>query len=136
MNREVYAFLNSVRTYDLQIMRLTAQKRQLEMCLLPSGIRYDKDKVQTSPEDQLSKICADINRIDIKIAEIAIKKAEKILEIEKVINKLPEEEYKTVLTLCYIDHVSIQKIASMLGYSSDWVYKKRRKAIEEISKLI
>lgn len=136
MNNAVYNFLNSVRLFDLQLMRLNAQKRALELCLLPSGIRYDKDKVQTSPEDQLSKICADIDRINIKMAQIGIEKAKKILEIEKVINELNDEEYKVVLTLCYIDHMSIQKIADKLGYSTDWVYKKRRKATDEIAKYI
>lgn len=136
MNRGVYEFLNSVRTYDLQLMRLATQKRALEMCLLPSGIRYDKDKVQTSPEDQLSKICADIDRINCEMAHIGIKKAQRIVEIEKIIDELPEEEQKIVMTLCYIEHKSIQGIADKLGYSTDWVYKKRRKATEIIARKI
>jgi DNA-directed RNA polymerase specialized sigma24 family protein len=90
----------------------------------------------SSPEDQLSKICAEINEIEIKMADIAYKKARRIVEVEKVISKLSEEEYKTVLTLCYIDHMAISDIADKLGYSSDWVYKKRRKATDELERFI
>ena len=136
MKSEVYNFLNSIRVFDLQLLRLQSQKRALETCLLPSGIRYDKDKVMSSPEDQLSKICGEINEIEVKMADIAYKKAKRIVDVEKVINKLSEEEYKTVLTLCYIDHMSITDIADRLGYSSDWVYKKRRKATDELERFI
>ena len=136
MKSEVYNFLNSIRVFDFQLLRLQSQKRALETCLLPSGIRYDKDKVMSSPEDQLSKICAEINEIEVKMADIAYKKAKRIVDVEKVINKLSEEEYKTVLTLCYIDHMAIGEIADRLGYSSDWVYKKRRKATDELERFI
>ena len=136
MKSEVYSFLKSIQGFDLQLLRLQSQKRALEACLLPSGIRYDKDKVMSSPEDQLSKICAEIHEIEVKMADIAYKKAQRIVEVEKVINKLSEEEYKTVLTLCYIDHMPISDIADKLGYSSDWVYKKRRKATDELERYI
>lgn len=136
MKSEVFNFLNSIRVFDLQLLRLQSQRRALETCLLPSGIRYDKDKVMSSPEDQLSKICGEINEIEVKMADIAYKKARRIVEVEKVISKLSEEEYKTVLTLCYIDHMAIGEIADRLGYSSDWVYKKRRKATDELERYI
>lgn len=133
---EVYEFLNAVRTTDLYIIRLQAQKRALEACLMPSGIRYDKDKVMSSPEDQLSKICADISVLDNKIALALIARAKKIIDIQKGIDKLTEEDNKAVLTLCYIERAKIDDIAGMLGYSADWVYKKRRKGIEELMKIL
>lgn len=136
MKSEVYSFLKSIQAFDMQLLRLQSQQRALESCLLPSGIRYDKDKVMSSPEDQLSKICAEIDEIQAKMADIAYKKAQRIVEVEKVISKLSEEEYKTVLTLCYIDHMPISDIADKLGYSSDWVYKKRRKATDELERFI
>ena len=60
MNRQAYEFLNSVRVLHLQWLRLKAKHDALESCLLPGAIRYDKDKVQTSPDDTMSKVISEI----------------------------------------------------------------------------
>ena len=58
MNKQAYDFLNSARVLHWQWLRLKAKHDELESCLLPAAIRYDKDKVQTSPDDTMSKIMA------------------------------------------------------------------------------
>ena len=63
MNKQAYEFLNSARVLHWQWLRLKAKHDELQSCLLPAAIRYDKDKVQTSPEDAMSKIMAEIDAL-------------------------------------------------------------------------
>ena len=56
----VKQFLYSVRDEQKEIEELTDRIYEMRMSLLPSGIRYDTDKVQTSPEDKLSECEAKI----------------------------------------------------------------------------
>ena len=70
MNKEAYNFLNSARVLHWQWLRLKAKHDELESCLLPAAIRYDKDKVMTSPEDQMSKIVAEVNELEKEVNEL------------------------------------------------------------------
>lgn len=60
---ETYNYLLRVREQEWTIWRLTLQHDELQSCLLPAAIRYDKDVVQTSPEDKLSAIALSLIHI-------------------------------------------------------------------------
>lgn len=136
MNQEAHDILNAVRIIDLQILRLMSKKKMLESCLYPSGIRYDIDKVQGSPENQLEKLTGEIFEVERKIRDLYSSKLDKAAEIEALINQVESEEYRTILMLRYIGHMSINKIAESMSYSPDWVYKKHRKAVDEVGKIM
>ncbi len=134
--QEAHDILNAVRIIDLQILRLLSKKKMLESCLYPSGIRYDLDKVQGSPENQLEKLTGEIFEVERKIRDLYSAKLDKAAEIEQLINLVESEEYRTILMLRYIGHMSINKIAESMSYSPDWVYKKHRKAVDEVGKIM
>lgn len=139
MNQEVqeaHDILNAVRIIDLQILRLLSKKKMLESCLYPSGIRYDLEKVQGSPENQLEKLTGEIFEVERKIRDLYSSKLDKAAEIEQLINQVESEEFRTILMLRYIGHMSINKIAESMSYSPDWVYKKHRKAVDEVGKIM
>lgn len=136
MNQEAYEFLNAVRVIDLQILRLQSKKKMLESCLYPSGIRYDLDKVQGDRDNRLEKITGEIFEVERRIRDLYSRKIDKAADIESIINKLESEEFRTILTLRYIGHMSINKIADSMNYSPDWVYKKHRKAVDEVGKFL
>ena len=136
MNQEAHDILNAIRVIDLQILRLLSKKKMLESCLYPSGIRYDLDKVQGSPENQLEKLTGEIFEVERKIRDLYSSKLDKAAEIEQLINQVESEEFRTILMLRYIGHMSINKIAESMSYSPDWVYKKHRKAVDEVGKIM
>jgi hypothetical protein len=78
MNKQIYNYLNSVRVLHWRWLRLKARHDELESCLLPAAIRYDKDKVQTSPDDTISKIVAEISELETQMKAILLAKAERI----------------------------------------------------------
>ena len=89
MNKQAYEFLNSARVLHWQWLRLKSKHDELESCLLPAAIRYDKDKVQSSPEDAISKIVAELNLLERRMAEVQYQKAKRIEEIDSAyLNKL------------------------------------------------
>lgn len=136
MNKQAYNYLNSLRWIDLKLLRLNARKKELESCLLPAAIRYDKDKVQTSPEDPMSKICAEISEIDNEIYCISVCKADKIRELSNTIHNLERPEERTVLTLYFIEHIKIKEIAKRMNYTENGIYGIRRKACNNIVKYL
>ena len=133
MNRLVYEFLNSARVLHWQLLRLKSKHDELETCLLPAAIRYDKDKVQTSPDDQMSKICAEIHELELEMARVQRRKYTQIEKIERAINDLPDEE-RTALTMRYINRKSVTEIAEKMGYSEQRIYQFMDKGGAQIAK--
>lgn len=136
MNKEAYEVLNGVRVIDLRILRLLSKKKMLESCLYPSGIRYDVDKVQGSYENQLEKLAADISTVEQDIRYLISAKISKAAELEKLISQVSNEECQTILYLRFISNKRVNEIAESMSYSPDWVYKKLRKGVDEIGKII
>lgn len=134
MNRQAYEFLNSARVLHWNWLRLKAKHDELTSCLLPAGIRYDKDKVQTSPEDTMSKICAEINELEKQMNKLLLDKARRIEEINKAIDALESEEERTVLTLRFINRVPVRDIAEAMGYAEPTIYKFLNQGGEHILK--
>ena len=70
-----------VRIIDRTIWRLEIKRDSLKSCLLPGAVRYDLDKVQTSPEDRFSLVMAEVADLDSTIQELKRAKAEAIMDI-------------------------------------------------------
>lgn len=136
MNKQAYEFLNSARVLHLQWLRLKAKHDELESCLLPAAIRYDKDKVQTSPEDPMSKIVAEINELESRMNLVQYQKAKRIDEIDKVLSSLESEEMRTALTMRYINRITVSDIADAMGYAVPTIYKFMNQGGERIIKSI
>ena len=123
MNRQAYEFLNSARVLHWQWLRLKAKHDELESCLLPAAIRYDKDKVQTSPEDAMSKVVAEITELEKEMNRVQLLKSQQIVKIDNAINSLASDEERTALTMRYINRVPVADIAEAMGYSEQRIYQ-------------
>ncbi len=136
MNKQAYQFLNSARILHWEWLRLKAKHDELETCLLPAAIRYDKDKVQISPEDSMSKIISEINELELEMARIQKKKSQQIEKIYKEISRLASDEQRTALTMRYINRISVTDIAEAMGYAEPTIYKLMNQGGEIIAKSI
>lgn len=136
MNREAYVFLNSARVLHYQYLRLKAKRDELESCLLPGAIRYDKDKVQRSPEDPMSKIISEINELENEMARVQHNKQIQVEKIYKAISRLESEEEKTSLTMRYVSRIPVKKIAEEMGYSEPTIYRFMNQGAEKMIRII
>lgn len=136
MNREAYVFLNSARVLHYLYLRLKAKRDELESCLLPGAIRYDKDKVQRSPEDPMSKIISEINELENEMARVQHNKQIQVEKIYKAISRLESEEEKTSLTMRYVSRIPVKKIAEEMGYSEPTIYRFMNQGAEKMIRII
>ncbi len=136
MNRQAYTFLNSARVLHWEWLRLKAKHDELESCLLPAAIRYDKDKVQTSPEDPMGKILSEVLELEKEMKKVQLNKSKQIEKIDKEISKLVSDEQRTALTMRYINRVPVSDIAEAMGYAEPTIYKLMDQGGEIIAKSI
>lgn len=100
---EIKTWFTQIRKEQYEINHLKQMIRTAELGLLPSGIAYDKDKVQTSPEDTMSKVIA--KALDMqKELELSISVLQqKQIEAEKAIQKLDDSDEREVMRYYYMD---------------------------------
>lgn len=133
---ETVNYLMRVRSFELTIWKLCLQHDELQSCLLPAGIRYDKDVVQTSPEDKLSAIAAAVIELEELIQQLRHQKAKLILEITAAIDRLPDSRERTILVAFYIGRKSIKDIAEIITYSESHTYQLRRQGVRHLAEIL
>ncbi len=131
----VKEYLNQVRLNEIRIENLRERQEELYQSLLPSGIAYDKDKIQTSPTDSMSEKVAEL--VDLYNSTL-----EAISELEKLKNTIIEQiqrltDYRQMRVLYehYIRGFSLNDIAIELNYTYKWVCKIHSFALEEFGKI-
>jgi DNA-directed RNA polymerase specialized sigma subunit len=132
---ETYEYLQRPRKLELSIMRLSLQHDELQACLLPAAIRYDKDVVQTSPEDKLSEVAAAVLDLEKKIQRLRSQKARLLLEINAAIDKLDDKD-AVILTAYYVKRMTMSDVADIIDKSLQHTYRLRKKAVQHLSELM
>lgn len=126
---EAYAFLNSIRKIENEIVKLQLQHDELQSCLLPKAITYDGDRVQTSPEDKMLEIASRVLDMEKEIRDLKQRKAKRIVEVNNAIARLDNDTEQVILLGFYVGRLSAYKIADLVHYSVRGVYKAKHRAV-------
>ena len=133
--QETYDTLLGPKRILDEIWRKGLRRQELKNCLLPSGITYDKDPVQTSPEDSMARIMAEIDEIDQQIERLQECRAMEILRLSRVIDALDDPREATVLDAYYLGGRSMREIADHMHYSVRTVYRLRTSGAEKMANM-
>ena len=119
----IKSFLRACRDEQGEINILLRKQEQLYASLLPAGIRYDGDRIQTTPEDRMLERMPEIAELDKKISQQIRKLARRKVKAIGMINKLQDSKQRQALTLYYLDNrrLSWEKVAAEMGYSRERV---------------
>lgn len=125
-----------IRKKEYAIKRKQLRREELRSCLLPGAIRYDLDKVQTSPRDKFPEVVAKMDELDRQIEELMHEKALLVIEIGEAIERLPDDNEKTVLAEFYIGRVPMTAVAEMINYSPRRAYYFRKQGALHLGELL
>ena len=133
---DILKFLKQIRTKRRELGILENSIQEMRFMLMPSGIRYDLDKVQTSPEDRLSQSVADLVAVELRQKRQIERLMSDIAKAEKLIEVMPTPEYRELIRLRYVSGglklMTWEQVAEQMGYSADHVRGKLHgKAIAE-----
>lgn len=130
IEQELLEVRDYFKSMNETIDRLVADR----MALLPSAIRYDKDKVQTSPQDTMAEIMSELVDRERELFKDMPMMINKRSYIKRVISQMTE--YKDIMQMYYIDIRSWGYIANELGTTKSKVYYTLRpKALKEFKRI-
>ena len=132
---DVLKFLKSIRAKRNELITLTETRDTLRSTLMPSGIRYDVDKVMTSPSDRMLEVNVDLYEINVTIENRMNLLIRDIQLASHVIDQVESSELRTLLWLRYISGerpATWEEVASEMNYSTQHVKEyMHEKAISE-----
>lgn len=131
--KDTYKYLESIKKIDNEIRKQQLKHDALQSCLLPKAITYDKDTVQTSPQDKMSEIASEVLDIEKRLDQLIVIKAEKVKEISENISLLENDTEQIVLLGFYVGGLSITAIMDAMHYSERSIYRLRRRGVKRLS---
>lgn len=127
-------YLSQLKILDIKITHTIEEIDYLKSLALERGIAYDKDRVQTSPENRQEELIAkwvDLERqLDKKINEYTRQRNKIIMQIYL----LDDLRYIKILHDHYVPDAagevkSLEQISEEIGYSYDHVRRMHRSAL-------
>ena len=102
--------------------------------LIPGAIRYDKDKVQTSPTDRMADVMSDIDEAQRKLTELETRRMREQIEIREMCDKCEDliEQEKYVIVKRYMYMYKWDYIADILDLSDRRIFQLHGSALEKL----
>lgn len=136
MTDAVHDLLMGPRVTRYRIQQVRSKYLAIYMAMMPGGIRYDKDKVQTSPADMMPEKMGELAELEEKIQRLEALHRRQIEDIETACNKLSDELQRTVIMMFYVGGNPIWKIAEELSFAPSSIYRIRRQGQEALSEAL
>lgn len=135
---EIKDFFRKIRKEQNEIAHLSAMIKNEELALLPKAIVYDKDKVQVSPEDRFSEVCAKISDMQEELGRSIVRLKEKQVQAELMIRKLEDPDEREVLRWYYLTlydnrPLTWQQVAIRMNYYRRHVIRIHGNALQHLA---
>lgn len=99
------------------------------------AIRYDKDHVQTSPEDMVCEAIAEAVHLENKLFARA-KELQKMMELTHQVIELWNDKYARAIDTYYLNHGSMVDVARNCKCSDRNAYRVKLEALERFAQHI
>ena len=133
MTEAVYKLLTKPRKIRGQIKKAEAEMEGLKLSMLPGAIRYDKDKVQASPQDPMAQYAVRLDELERKIEDLQTEYLNAQDEVVTVANELTSPG-DVIITLRFISGWDFQSIAKEISMSERQMFRYYKVAQEELMK--
>lgn len=134
--REVYDYLFRPQQIEKEIKALEGRRETYLTMLLPQGIRYDKERVDTSLSDSMAAVMAKVDDINSQIINLRLERNALLEGICRNIDKVKDAEERIMLEKYYIHRKTVEQIAFELPCSRRTAFELKKRAIDSLSKIL
>ena len=125
--QDVERVLNSKRD-ELEALRYKASGA--------GAVRYDKDRVQTSPQDYLAMSMADIIEIEKQIEEDEASIENMKGQAYSIVRKMEKPEHRALIEWFYLNGISMPDTADRMNMSERNAYYLKDEALESFGAIM
>lgn len=130
------ALLYQVRDEQKEINIIREQIAQAELALLPSAIRYDQDKVQSSPSDPMIRMAEKVERYEGQLRKHLDRIMTKRQRAFALIRQVKDPTQRKVLELYFLDarRLTMAQVAKEIEYSEQHTYRIYKAALHALKR--
>jgi DNA-directed RNA polymerase specialized sigma subunit len=132
--QEVFKILNAVNNLDADLQIVRIQIERMESTLQGHAIRYDIDKVQTSPSDKVADVIADMEKLLDKRDRLQHEIIAAMDESAALIARLTDNKHRLVLHYRYTAGLPWAQVAAHVGYDERHTRRLRDEAVDILVK--
>lgn len=126
--------LNDLTHIDSLIRQIEDDYNMTCLKVQPKGISYDKvGSSGNCTTSQVEETAVELEHLVHQKKKLIKKYAKEKAEIYHILNKMKTPEHVKVLLMLYSENLSGDEVAERMNYSRTWVYRVRRRAIEEFA---
>ena len=100
------------------------------------AIRYDKDRVQTSPGDYLAMAIADIIELEKQIEEDEASIEDMKGQAYAIVRRIELPEHRTLIEWFYLNGISMNETAERMNMSERAAYYLKEDALESFGEIM
>ena len=100
------------------------------------AIRYDKDHVQTSPQDYLAMAMADIIEIEKAVMDAEAEIERKKGKAYSIVRQIEMPDHRTFIEWYYLNGLTMTETATKMNIAERTSYYLREDALESFGKLL
>ena len=131
------SYLSSIRNIEKRLNNKRLELDALRYKASGAGaIRYDKDRVQTTPEDFIVKAMNDIIRIEKQIEKEEREAEKKKGRAYSIVRKMDQPEHRIIIEWYYFNGLSMIDAATRMNIAERTAYYLRDDALEGFGKLM
>ena len=126
--------LYQVRDEQKEIDIIRRKIEEAELALLPSGIRYDRDKVQASPDDPMMRLAVKLDRYEAELRKHQAALLTKRTKAFRMVSRLTDSTQRQVLELYFLGgrRIRMWEVAQIIGYSEQSTYRIYKDALRNL----
>lgn len=129
----IYDFLYTPRNILTRIRAKQSELEGLRLSMYPSAVRYDKDKVISSPSDPMPRYAERFDELQTTIKQLQTQYMEAQDAITKVALSLNGIEQEVIM-LRYVAQMPWNKIALELNRTERWMFIIHKRAVRKLEK--
>lgn len=136
--------LRDTRSKIREVAELQRHLSVLKKSVLPGGIRYDIDKVQSSTSDKITEKFAEIGDLEAELEQEIRDLTTDIYRAHRMIQSLSSPEQRRVLRAYYLPHIDAEdymddlpswlEVARSLHYSEAHIHRLHGNALQALNK--
>ena len=130
-------YLMSIRSVEKKIYSKRLELEALQYKASGAGaIRYDKDRVQTSPDDYLAKAMVDIIEIEKQIEKEESEIEKKKGRAYSIVRQIEHPDQRIIIEWYYLNGLSMTETATKMNIAERTAYYLRDDALDSFGKVM
>lgn len=130
-------FMESVKKAEDELRRLAYLRAHMYELATAISPNFSGDRVQTTVSSKVENATAAIVDCTRELDEQAEKYAALVRKANSLISKIPQRNFRYILTAFYLMHIKPEEIREIMGFTDvKSTYRCRKYALRELQKLM